>query len=109
MASKKEGGKNRKIGRHARNPSSANQAKRSERNKARNIKRALAQTEKAHIKAERRARRKGLPIPKFAPATHLMPEPMPYNAHATTGRSITGKTLWETVTFRGRRERVYCN
>lgn len=34
MASKKEGGKNRKIGRHSRNPSSQQQAKRTERNKA---------------------------------------------------------------------------
>ena len=33
-SSKKEGGKNRKIGRHSRNPSSCNQAKRTERNKA---------------------------------------------------------------------------
>lgn len=35
--SKKEGGKNRKFGRHARNPSSAMQAKRTERNKAKRI------------------------------------------------------------------------
>lgn len=34
MANKKEGGKNRKIGRHARGGSSINQAKRTERNKA---------------------------------------------------------------------------
>lgn len=33
-AGKKEGGKNRKFGRHARNPSSVNQARRTERNKA---------------------------------------------------------------------------
>lgn len=34
MATKKEGGKNRKIGRHSRGGSNANQAKRTERNKA---------------------------------------------------------------------------
>lgn len=33
MATKKEGGKNKKIGRHSRNPSSQHQAKRTERNK----------------------------------------------------------------------------
>ncbi len=37
MASKQAGGKNRKFGRHARNPSSKLQRTRSDRNKARNI------------------------------------------------------------------------
>lgn len=76
MASK-QGGSNRKFGRHARNPSSQNQAKRTERNKARR-------------------------------AQSIVHVPPPYNQHALTGRSKGGNLLWDTIEFRGKRERVYC-
>lgn len=76
MASK-QGGSNRKFGRHGRNPSSQNQAKRTERNKARRAQRIV----------------------------HTPPK---YGQHALTGVAASGKTLWQTTTFRGKRERVYC-
>lgn len=41
MATKKEGGKNKKIGRHSRNPSSQHQAKRTERNKDKRVQRLV--------------------------------------------------------------------
>jgi hypothetical protein len=80
---KKEGGKNRKIGRHGRNPSSINQAKRTERNKAHRIKIANP---------------KGI--------GHIPPK---YSRFALVGRSTSGKYLWMTLCFRGKRTRVYCS
>lgn len=87
MASKKEGGKNRKIGRHSRNPSSANQAKRTERNKAAALARAKA------------ANPKGL--------GHTIPERYRQgNQHMLHSPQDT-RYGWRTLEFRGQRTRVY--
>lgn len=76
MASKKEGGKNRKFGRHARNPSSANQAKRTERNKAERAQKTV------HIPAR--------------------------TSHELRKLNKAGNLVYDTIEFRGVRQRVYC-
>jgi len=84
MATKKDGGKNRKFGRHARNPSSVNQARRTERNKDRRI--------AANPQGRCREGKSPTPSPK-------------YN---NPRLSASGKHLWAYVEFRGVRELVYC-
>lgn len=79
MATKKEGGKNRKIGRHSRNPSSKMQAQRSAKNKA---KRIAAAGKKA--------------------TSHICPK------YHNPKRTKVGNLLWDLVRWRGKTEMVFC-
>jgi hypothetical protein len=80
-ASKKDGGKNRKFGRHSRNPSSVNQPKRTERNRA-----------------KRAAKSHALKIN----TSHVCPP------HNDPKRSKEGRQRWDFVQWRGVRVRFEC-
>lgn len=81
MASKKDGGKNRKFGRHSRNPSSAMQATRAERNRA-----------------KRAAKSHALKIN----TSHVCPP------HHDPKTSKEGRARWVMIEWRGIRQRVGC-